>query len=191
MYLWRQFTESGDGEHPVALLTFRPMSYVLAKQRDADVVAAFAEYRAYLHANKTFFPPSAYDLASSHWYFDSTDHRCPHDSWLESATIHEPGSGSRREIRSVALTVRLLGAYHDGYIEFRYPDVHSYELSMFDLPRGHGDWRFDEFRLGDNGRVIHEIEWATGGDTGRWLIEASDVLYKWLPGTESNPQQRP
>jgi hypothetical protein len=36
------------------------MSYVLAKERDVDVMAAFANHRAYLRENKKSFPPSAY-----------------------------------------------------------------------------------------------------------------------------------
>ena len=157
------------------------MSFVLDKERQVDVVAAFREYRAYLHANQGDFPPSAYALATSDWYFDSNDHRSPHDSWLEAAIINEPSTGARSEVRTNSLTVRLLSAYHDGHIELVYPEVHVYELSTGNLRQGHGDWRYDEFRLGEHGRVIHEIEWATFDDTGRWLIEASDVLYKWIP----------
>jgi carboxypeptidase Taq len=74
-----------------------------------------------------------------------------------------------------------LGAYHDGYIEFVYPNANCYRLSMEHLGQGHGDWRYDESRLGGYGRVIHEIEWATFGATGRWIIEASDVHHKWTP----------
>ena len=60
------------------------MTYVLAEQRDRDVVAAFAVYREYLEANKSRFPVSAFALASSEWYFDFADRLCPHDSWLEA-----------------------------------------------------------------------------------------------------------
>ena len=157
------------------------MSYVLAEQRDADVVAAFREYRAYLSENANSFPPSAYELAMSDWYFDFSDHRCPHDAWLQSATFHEPSTGSCSEIRSSTLTVHLFGAYHDGYIEFVYPEVRAYELSAPFAVQGHGDWRYDEFRVAEGGGVIHEIEWAAFGHTGRWLIEAADVIQKWIP----------
>ena len=87
----------------------------------------------------------------------------------------------RSELRSSTLTVHLLGAYHDGYIEFVYPEVRAYELSAPFAVQGHGDWRFDEFRVADGGGVIHEIEWAAFGHTGRWLIEAADVTHKWIP----------
>jgi hypothetical protein len=157
------------------------MSYVLAKQRDTDVVGAFRDYRAYLSENASRFPPSAYALATSDWYFDFADHRCPHDAWLESATFSEPSSGERSQVRSTTLNVRLLGAYHDGYIEFAYPAVRAYEFSMPHAAQGHSDWRYDEFRAADGGGVIHEIEWASFHDTGRWLIEAADVIHRWVP----------
>ena len=52
-------------------------------------------------------------------------------------------------------------------------------------PRGYGghfDWRYDEFRLGPNGNLVHEIEWAGGaGYEARWVIEASDVEFREYP----------
>src|SRR5712672_2308265 len=103
------------------------MSYVLAQQRDSDVVTAFENYRAYLQGNRKAFPPSAYALAASDWYFDPDARRCPHDGWLESVTIGGPSSGPRHELRSSTLTIRLMGAYHDGHIDFVYPEVHAYD----------------------------------------------------------------
>jgi hypothetical protein len=79
------------------------------------------------------------------------------------------------------MTIRLLGAYHDGYIEFHYPTVFEYRLLAGTLGQGHGDWRYDEFRLDEQGRLIHEIEWAAYGAIGTWLIVASDVHHKWIP----------
>lgn len=157
------------------------MSYVLGKERDVDVDGAFRRYRRYLAENKSAFPASAYALASADWYFDFGDRRCPHDSWLESATLAEPSSGARHEVRASVLTLRLLGAYHDGHIEFLYPDVAAYKLAMPYAAQGQGDWRYDEFRVTPEGRVIHEIEWAAFGHTGNWLVEASDVIHRWIP----------
>jgi len=42
-------------------------------------------------------------------------------------------------------------------------------------------WRYDEFRLSENGHLLQEIEWATGS---RWLIEANDVEFNWRPFVE-------
>jgi hypothetical protein len=127
-------------------------------------------------------PSGALALATSSWYYNFHDHRCPHDSWLENIVISEPSSGERSEIRTVSISLRLLGAYHDGYIEIAYPRVFSYRLAISDAEEGHADWRYDEFRLSDRGHLVHEIEWSGYRDTGSWLIEASDVLFTWTPG---------
>jgi len=158
------------------------MTFLLASDGfDDDGSGHFQRYREYLQSTKESFPPSAFALASSDWYHDYTDHRCPHVSWLESMTFHENSSGERQEKRSLSLKVRLLGAHHDGHIELIYPTVHSYRFDMWHTDRGHRDWRYDELRLSDRGSLLHEIEWCALNDTGRWLIEASDLEFRWLP----------
>jgi hypothetical protein len=149
--------------------------------RDEDVVEAFRSYESYLRSHRANFPPSAYALATSDWYFGNSDHRAPHDAWLESAEFTEPSAGQGRENRQLSLTVRLLGAYQDGFIELHYPQVFAYTLDMQDSAAGHRDWRYDELRLSENGHLIHEIEWHYAGPTGRWLIEATDVTHRWIP----------
>jgi hypothetical protein len=155
--------------------------FVLAEHRDADAVAAFKRYSRYLERNRRRFPKSAYSLATSDWYFGFNDHRAPHDAWLESATIGEVASGKRSEVRFPKLTIRLLSAYHDGFIELAYPKVYDYDLKGVDVTTGHRDWRYDELRIDKKGRLVHEIEWCGMKETGRWLIVASDVIHKWIP----------
>lgn len=155
--------------------------FILADQRDSDVMAAFARYKEYLELNRSRFPKSAYALTTSDWYFGFSDHHAPHDSWLELVQIFEPSSGDHHEIRTVSIIIRLLGAYHDGYIEFHYPTVFEYRLTADTLAQGHGDWRYDEFRVNEKGNLVHEIEWASFGATNTWLIVASDVEHKWIP----------
>ncbi|WP_157489284.1 hypothetical protein [Lysobacter sp. Root916] len=157
--------------------------YILAAQRDADAMAAGERYAAYLRENAARFPKGALSLAQSEWYFNFFDHHCPHDAWLEWVRIDEPATGERREIRRTSLTVRLLGAYHDGYIELHYPEVTSYRLDMQDVRGGHRDWRYDEFRVSDEGLLVHEIEWSGYRDSGSWLITSSDVEYRWIDGS--------
>jgi len=158
------------------------VAFILAADgRDADiagVVGMFGRYRDYLQNAASRFPPSAFGLATSDWYFNFSNHRCPHDAWLEVAELCEHSFGSRHQIRGVHLKVRLLGAYHDGFIELRYPRVISYAFRGGSVDRGHNDWRYDELRLSDADNLIHEIEWADGA---HWLIEASDVEFNWLP----------
>jgi hypothetical protein len=150
--------------------------------RDDDVVGAFKRYRDYVESVRNTFPPSAYVLATSEWYFNPEDHRSPHDAWLETLHLTEPSSGERQEIRTLSLDIRLLGAYHDGFIELRYPRVFGYRLNLDTGERGHGDWRYDEFRVSARGHLVHEIEWR-GGD--RWLIEASDLQLTWVPRSKT------
>ncbi|MES2820227.1 MAG: hypothetical protein V4812_14715 [Pseudomonadota bacterium] len=155
--------------------------FILDKQRQQDVAGAFKRYQAYLDQNKTRFPKKAYALASSAWYFSSADHKCPHDAWLEDLRIFEPASGDRNQDREISIEIRLLAAYHDGVIKLSYPSVFGYELSSAHVILGHCDWRYDEIRLAENGNIIHEIEWSGARDTARWIIEANDIEFAWIP----------
>lgn len=152
--------------------------FILDGERDADVVGAFQRYAEYVDAHREAFPPGALLLATADWYFAPIDSRCPHDSWLESACIVEPSSGERREIRTIDLRVRLLGSYHDGYLELTYTDVSAYQMLGPEVGDGHHDWRYDEFRLSTDGRLLHEIEWSGGS---RWIIECRDIGHEWIP----------
>ena len=155
--------------------------YILAAQRKHDVVAAFKRYKQYLSLCGSRFPPSALALATSDWYFDPREHHCPHDAWLESFSLKEIGSGEQKEQRILAASIVLLCAHQNGYIELSYPQVFAYHCEAPVSSRGHGDWRYDEFRLSECGHVIHEIEWAgfARSQPSKWVIEASDVLYSW------------
>ncbi len=155
------------------------MSFILSDQRNND--CSFERYRTYLQSIRHALPEAVFALASSDWYFSFRDHRCPHDAWLESVTICEASSGERHEVRSTSLRIRLLAAYHDGFIEFYYPKVFRYDLDTQDATSGHRDWRYDEFRLSESGHVIHEVEWSGAWNTARWVIEASDVHFQWHP----------
>lgn len=156
--------------------------FILADQRKGspdDVAASFRRYQEYLHTTRRRFPPLAHRLATSGWYFDPTDHRCPHDGWLEELVITEPASGKRSQHRIVSIRVRLLDAYHRGHIELVYPQVFRYQITSAGAGAGHGDWLYDELRVSDEKHLIHEIEWWRAGELERWLIEASDVAYTW------------
>lgn len=158
------------------------MTFILASDgRDADVVGAFKRYGEYLGSLSETFPRHAYALATSDWYFNFDDHRCPHDAWLESLSLTESASNSQASDRGLSIRVRLLGAYQDGYVELLYPHVFAYRFDVIDGRHGHRDWRYDELRQSKDGHLIHEIEWCGATGTGSWLIEASDVEFQWLP----------
>ena len=157
--------------------------FVLSEQLDTegDPNLPFRRYDEYLKENRAKFPAAAYELASE-LLLNASDPNCPHDGWLEWAKFEEPSEGERREIRLLSLRLRLLGAYHDRYIEIFYPQVFAYSMSNPRAAGGHFDWRYSEIRLGEHGNVIHEIEWAGApGVNARWVIEASDVQLATFP----------
>jgi len=77
--------------------------------------------------------------------------------------------------------IRLLGAYHNGYLELSYPGVRSYSF-VGDMPEqpkiGQGDWLIDEVRLSNKKLVLHEIIFHTGS---YWRIESRDIGVRWIP----------
>jgi hypothetical protein len=157
------------------------MAYYLSAERNQDTLEAYRRYQQYLRQHEHEFPSSAFALATAEWYQNPYDHRCPHDGWLENLIISEaPNMGTKR---ITAIRTRLMGAYHDGYIEFFYPHVFAYTLGNVSCGNGLGGWLCDEFRLSSNGHVIHEIEWAgfPSAKDSRWVIEASDVCFQWIP----------
>jgi len=171
------------------------MAFILIKDIPGDsfeeLKSAWKAYYIYLESVKDRLPKTAYEFATAPWHFfnpehlldysDPRTHMAPHDAWLEVATIAEPSSGDRSQNRSIDISVRLLGSYHDGHIELAYSEVQSYTMianpDRRKVGEGHGDWLYDEIRLSERGYLLHEIEWE-GCD---WLIECKDFSYKWLP----------
>ena len=160
------------------------MAFILSDSERDEI--AFARYMKYLARNKAIFPPRAFELATSDWFYNFRDHRCPHDAWLETFQLSET-SERKAQLRSCSISPRLLGAYHDGHIEISYPEVFSYSFQSFMAGKvtSHGDWRYDEFRLSEHGHLLHEIEWAGApgaqGKSFSWLIEADDIDFRWIP----------
>ena len=148
----------------------------------------FDAYLKYLQSIREKLPSPAYEFAVAEWHYNPEAPQCPHDSWVESVTISEPFSGDCRQYRSIEINLRLLGAYHDGYIDLKYNDVRSYSLETpadFKAPPlnvGHGDWLTDEVRLSERGHVVHEIEFSRGS---RWLIECGNIIYRWQDSAPS------
>ncbi len=157
------------------------MKFFAKAGRAADVSELLEQsraYREYLQSVKERLPLSAFEFATAAWHYDYSDHRCPHDSWIESLTIDEPATGGRLQNRSLRISARLLGAFHDGHLLLGYADVQMYSLESPKTPSGHGDWLIDEIRLSDNGFVLHEVLLS---NNSRWLIEAKDISCEWRP----------
>jgi hypothetical protein len=95
--------------------------------------------------------------------------------------LSEPPSGPRHEKRELEIEVKLLGAFHDGYLHLFYERVHSYSFDGNKPEKGqvwHGDWLVDEVSISANGFVSHEILFSSHA---RWLIEAENIQYRWVP----------
>jgi hypothetical protein len=142
----------------------------------------FTTYRNYLQSIREKLPTSAYEFAVAEWHYNPGAHECPHDAWVEALIVSESSWGERQQHRSIQISLRLLGAYHDGRIQLTYKDVESYTLntsSKIHVPPlgiGHGDWLTDEIRLSESELVVHEIEFSRGG---KWIIECADIFYEW------------
>jgi hypothetical protein len=133
---------------------------------------AWSEYNAYLASIASRLPESARAFALADWHYNFSDHRCPHDSWLEDLSVWYATGGERRTSRTAQIVARFLGAYHDGFIEIAYTNATRHKLVQ-----GAGDWLYDEVRLTEDGAVLHEIEF----EGGHWLIECSDITARWIP----------
>jgi len=147
-----------------------------------DWKADYLRYREYLSSRADTLPENVRAFALQDWYYNSKDPRCPHDSWLEELAIVEPATGERLEERSIEVRLRLLGAYHDGHLHFRYMNVRRYSLGTpaeYKSPPfnvGHGDFIVDEIRPSDSGFLEHEIEFSRGS---RFEIECSDIQFEF------------
>jgi len=154
----------------------------------ADSMSRRRTYETYLQGVRDLLPESVYEYATAPWHYDIHDHRCPHDAWVEEVLLRELSRGVEHERRELKMHVRLLGAYHDGHIEFDYANVRRYQFDVdvaTDKPpteSGHGNWVVDEVRVSESGLVLHEVEFSSNS---RWLIECREFSYAWKPLSSS------
>lgn len=141
-------------------------------------------YHAYLDSIRPQLPPNVYDFAIAEWHYNPDFPQSLHDSWVESVSIIESPIRGNQHNRTLDITIRLFGPYHDGHIRIDYKDVYSYSIN---LPGGteleigpyrHGDWLVDEVSLSERNLVVHEIEFRSGS---RWMIESRDITCVWKP----------
>jgi len=75
------------------------------------------------------------------------------------------------------IRVLLLGAHHDGSIEFTYKGVKRYSIEAVRDVAGHGDWLEDRVDVKKHDPLLHKVTLANGA----FEIEAEDVEYRWTP----------
>ena len=126
--------------------------------------------------NEAFTCP-LHECISFDWYHLAEDHRSPHDAWVECITISEPSSGDRHQNRGLEIHVQLIGAYHDGTIEFTYKRVHHYSIQAMRDTAGHGDWLEDGVDVRRHDTLLHRVTLTNGG----FEIEAEGIEYMWTP----------
>jgi hypothetical protein len=136
-------------------------------------------YRAYLEAIKHQIPSAVYDFATADWHYDHRDPKCPHDAWVKELRIKEAESD---ETRHTQIEVDLVAALGFRSLKLTYLDVSSYKLGSPEVR--HGDWLTDEIHLSKAGRVVHEIEFASGA---RWTIECRDIRFEEV--LEPSPEE--
>jgi len=113
--------------------------------------------------------------------FDMHNPRCLHDSWVNAIVVDEKGSGDREEYRSIEITMKLLGSYHDGVHVITYQHVKGYSLSASQTHRlaaavGHGDWLIDELIISSDNLLYHEVHFSEGAHLA---VFCEDVSYQW------------
>lgn len=144
----------------------------------------FDRYAAYLESVRGQLPAHVYAFASDPNHFNLTSHSSLHDAWLETLCVIEPATGPRAEVRAIEIRLRLLGPFHDRYINLVYAGVSKYELDAPPRPgephfthNAHGDLLTHEIRF-ENDRLIHEILFERGAI---FLIECSDIKHSEEP----------
>jgi hypothetical protein len=137
------------------------------------VVIAHQKYNEYLENNKSIIPKSAYEFSTADWHHDFSNHKALHDSWLVSISIEEIQNDNERIVN---ITLRLLGAYHDGHSIIKYKKVKNYIIGNQKNSGNHGGLNRDEVRLSNDNLVLHEIEWW---GQPNWLFECEDIHYNW------------
>jgi hypothetical protein len=134
---------------------------------------------AYYDREKARIPLGASEFALAPWHFDVTDHRCPHDAWIQELRVFD-SARETEHVRGTDIELILLGPFHDMTLKIKYSAVRSYvfEAAPQVALRGHGDWRYDEIHPTPNG-VEHHIAF----ERALLSITAEDLHYSWQPRT--------
>ena len=141
----------------------------------------FERYSSFIDSIRDQIAPHVYAFAANPCHFDLSSRSSLHDAWLENLSISESASGERSENRRTEISMRFLGPFHDRRIHLLYTGVTRYSFSSpphYDEPRyehtTHGDLYTHEVRLGDEGRLIHELCFE---NKAQFLIECLDFTH--------------
>lgn len=136
-----------------------------------EAVQSCKAYEAHLETVVPKLPDATKAFVSSKWYQDWNHHDCPHDAWLMDLALKACVKSD--EDRTLDLTLKLLGAYHDRILTFSYRNVTFCDFEIQKQGRHNtGDWLRDEFDVLENGFISHEILWQLGKS---WKIVSESV----------------
>lgn len=154
------------------------MEYIINSETEG---IDWTRYSRYVESVRGRLPPHVLAFASDSRHFDLSSHSSLHDAWLESFTVRECASGTRREQRRMEIAISLLGPFHDRRIHLSYTGVARYTCSA--PPRygelryahvAHGDLFTHEIRLGHDGLLVHELLFERDAT---FLIECADIRH--------------
>lgn len=165
--------------------------FILSRDVDGldypEYKAKYDQYLEYLQKIKPKLSLSPKNFIYEDWYRNKESHRCPNASWLEKLIISENGDNQ------VQIELKLLGAYHDGYITFKYSGVKYYKIQRHQqsvIESSHGDFRYNEYRLDEHDNIVHELDWYTLDENAIFLIACQHIEYIWEPIPEGDDVKR-
>jgi hypothetical protein len=134
--------------------------HVLNKCINAAIQAC-KDYEAHIKTIAPKLPEPTRVFVMSSAYGNHNSHDCPHDSWLMNIILD--AEVCRDNNRRIDLTIRLLGAFHDRILTFKYINVTEFNIEIKKSGNQNvGDWLNDEFDIAEQGFVSHEILWQFG-----------------------------
>jgi hypothetical protein len=137
----------------------------------------FEAYAAYLETVRDRLADHVLGFAGNPRHHSLDAPETLHDAWLERVQVSESDADAAR---SVALEVRLLGAFRDRAHVLRYSGVRRYEVAGAGVARGHGDLYAHEVRLAEDGTaLVHEVRFAgpPGSGESRLIVECADLRH--------------
>ena len=154
------------------------MSLKLSPQLDADAVASFALYEAYLQANRSLFPKSCINVIEDERWYGGCFSPSPHDALLSGFSI------SRLDGKT-SIQLQLTKQQADISISISYINVVKSSIESLPAYDEDWEWRYEQFLhynpYGDFGITEvnvfeHDIEWTNGII---WKIFAEEVVVEW------------
>ena len=159
------------------------MSLKLSPQLDADALAAFALYDAYLESHRHYFPESCIRVIEDERWYGGYDSMSPHDSKLRKLEFYSNEKGKN-------LRLNLEKEHMNLSIEITYENVMKSKLGSLPSFDEIFEWRYEQFlhydpyedyRISETKMFRHDIEWTNGLV---WSVYAENIIVEWIEVVE-------